>query len=76
MTDAPYSDAWREHTRVRMAAANLTRAEVVKRTGLPNIVVHDALETRSSVSLEVAGPIDELLDAVEAIIDSRLGHDA
>ena len=64
-TENPYSDAWRRRTLKRIAALGLDRADIVARTGLRAIIVHDALCWSIPVSLEVAGPIDELLDQLE-----------
>lgn len=65
MTTTPYSDQWREHTRARMQALGIRRSHIVELTGLPNIAVFEALRS-AHVSLEVAGPIDEALERLEA----------
>lgn len=61
MSATPYSDAWRERTRERMADLGVDAHDVAIAT------LGAAMEALASgdVSLELAGPIDELLDKLE-----------
>jgi hypothetical protein len=65
MDEHQHSDAWRKRTLARMEALGIDRAHIVERTGLRNIAVHDALRWSIDVSLEVASPINDLLDQLE-----------
>ena len=65
MTVAPYSDEWRSHTLERMRAADVTMAKLVAEAGFAPGMVGEALGGTGVVTLEVAGPIDELLDRFE-----------
>src|SRR5690606_35225113 len=69
MSAAPYSDAWREHTRARMLAHGMHSESVALRCGLEVRDAVEALRGYGPVSLEVAGPIDELLERLDAGIE-------
>lgn len=70
-TTTPYSDEWREHTRARMLALALNTAELAQGTGLPHSKVFAALMLDGvDVGRETTGPIDELLDKLEAASDA------
>jgi hypothetical protein len=74
MTTTPYADHWREHTRERMERLGLDACTVGRITGLDELA-EDALnegDHDSNVSLDVAGPIDELLAAREGKREARL----
>jgi hypothetical protein len=61
MSATPYSDAWVRRTVERMAALGISDGAVERATGIaPSDVLDDG-----PVSLEVAGPIDELLARLE-----------
>jgi hypothetical protein len=62
MTTTPYSDQWREHTIGRMASAGVSDGDIERRLGFGSV---DVLDEDGPVSLESAGPIDELLDQLE-----------
>jgi hypothetical protein len=62
MTTTPYSDQWREHTRERMKRLGYDCSGIVEATGLPLAAVLESLYAANrSASLEVVGPIDDLL---------------
>ena len=65
MTTAPYSDEWRRHTRQRMRLAGLPVTELVGLAGFAPGVLGEALGGDGPVSLEVAGPVDAILDELE-----------
>ena len=65
VTDAPYSAAWREHARARLFRLGVSVDAVATRTGLGGLA-GDALLGSGPVSLEVCGPVDELLEQLEA----------
>lgn len=64
-TDYPYSQQWRERTRERKAALGLSLQDIREGTGLLALSWFVIGGEDSPVSLEVAGPIDELLDRLE-----------
>lgn len=63
MSATPYSDAWRERTRERMARLDTDAFAVGCKTGLFDKAT-DALEA-GDVSHEISGPIDTMLDELE-----------
>jgi hypothetical protein len=69
MSDTPYSDAWRERARERMECLGADPFAVGCRTGLFDIAT-DALDG-GVVSLEIAGPIDELLTKLEDVREAE-----
>jgi hypothetical protein len=62
MTTTPYSDAWVRRTVERLAALGLSDGAVERATGIDP---GEVLDDDGPVSLEVAGPIDELLARLE-----------
>jgi hypothetical protein len=64
-TLTPYSDRWRERTRERCDAVGLRLVALIEQTGLHHLDVSEAVML-GPVSHEVTGPIDELLDRLEA----------
>jgi hypothetical protein len=66
MSATPYSDAWRERTRERMAAFMLDEDAVEAALGFSDTEIW-----RGRVSLEVAGPIDELLAKLEEQAEAK-----
>ena len=65
VTDAPYSAQWREHARARLFRLGVSVESVATRTGLGGLA-REALLGSGPVSLEVCGPVDELLEQLEA----------
>jgi hypothetical protein len=68
MSDTPYSDAWREHTKARREALGWSVNELIGVAGLAPW--HAALLERGPVSLEITGPIDDALAGVEEAIEA------
>jgi hypothetical protein len=62
MSATPYSDAWVRRTVERLAALGLSDGAVERATGIDP---GEVLDDDGPVSLEVAGPIDELLARLE-----------
>jgi hypothetical protein len=68
MTTTPYSDAWRERTTERMAELRLTDGEVERRCGIDP---GEHIDDDGAISLEITGPIDELLAKLEDAAEAK-----
>jgi hypothetical protein len=74
MTTTPYADHWRECTLERMERLGLDVYEVAYKTGLIDEAIQ-ALRPDGEVTLDIAGPIDELLAKLEDAAEAKALED-